>query len=189
MPKLIVRRLTTNWKLLLAIFAGVTMASSLVAGAPVCLWSLNRLSLNTAIDRASDKFLNLRTFALFVPLMESALAGGASAAFFEPREGIYLAVFYTIKNETNSAVIPGTHVNNVFSLIDSQGRVWPTATYYSHGFEVAYALGVPDGKEDPRAWVDTGTSYDTALAFDVAEDATGLRLRSELLNLEIGLGE
>ena len=118
-----------------------------------------------------------------------ALAGGASAAFFEPREGIYLAVFYTIKNETNSAVIPGTHVNNVFSLIDSQGRVWPTATYYSHGFEVAYALGVPDGKEDPRAWVDTGTSYGTALAFDVAEDATGLRLRSELLNLEIGLGE
>jgi hypothetical protein len=118
-----------------------------------------------------------------------ALAGGASAAFFEPSEGVYLAVFYTFKNETDSAVIPGTHVNNVFALVDSERRVWSPATYYSHGFEVAYALGVSDGKEDPRSWVDTGTSYDTALAFDLAEDASGLRLRPELLNLEIGLGE
>ena len=100
----------------------------------------------TSVSRANTEGVEARV-----------LSGGSSAAFFDPREGVCLAVFYTIKFESESVLIPGIRVNGIFSLIDSQGRVWPAATYYSHGFEAACAIGVPE-KKTPRSWVDTGAS-------------------------------
>ena len=73
MSRLILRRLAANWKLLLAIFAGVTMASSLVVGAPVYIASLNRLSLDTSVERAPDRALRVRSYAPFVPVRQDAL--------------------------------------------------------------------------------------------------------------------
>lgn len=69
----IFRRLTSDWKLLLSIFAGILIASTLVAGAPVYLNSLARLTLNTSIDRSSILFLNIFAFAPNVPLREETL--------------------------------------------------------------------------------------------------------------------
>ena len=69
----IFRRLTSDWKLLLSIFAGILIASTLVAGAPVYLNSLARLTLNTSIDRSSILFLNIFAFAPNVPLQEETL--------------------------------------------------------------------------------------------------------------------
>ena len=66
--KLVVRRLSDDWKLLLSIFVGITVAAALVAGAPVYLRTLERQGINTAIDRASQIFLNLFVFAPYVPL-------------------------------------------------------------------------------------------------------------------------
>lgn len=69
----IIRRLASDWKLLACIFAGAVVASTLVAGAPVYLTSLSRLTLNTSIDRSSILFLNIFAFAPNVPLTEQSL--------------------------------------------------------------------------------------------------------------------
>ncbi len=69
----IYRRLASDWKLLLSILAGAIIASSLVAGAPVYMNSLARLTLNTSIDRSSILFLNIFAFAPNVPLTEQSL--------------------------------------------------------------------------------------------------------------------
>lgn len=69
----IIKRLSSDWKLLLSIFAGIIIASTLVAGAPVYLNSLARLTLNTSIDRSSILFLNIFAFAPNVPLSEESL--------------------------------------------------------------------------------------------------------------------
>ena len=72
-PKLIIRRLTTDWKLLLSIFLGITVATVLVAGAPVYVDSLERQGINTAIDRSSESYLNIFAVAPHVPLSEGGL--------------------------------------------------------------------------------------------------------------------
>ena len=75
----IFRRLVDDWKLLLSIFVGVLVATSLVAGAPVYLQALERQSLNTAIDRASDRFIDIFTFAPHIPLSDGGLDGADRA--------------------------------------------------------------------------------------------------------------
>ncbi len=75
----IVRRLVDDWKLLLSIFVGIVVATCLVAGAPVYLQALERQSLNTAIDRASDQFIDIFTFAPYIPLSDGGLDGADSA--------------------------------------------------------------------------------------------------------------
>ncbi len=75
----IFRRLVDDWKLLLSIFVGILVATSLVAGAPVYLQALERQSLNTAIDRASDQFIDIFTYAPHIPLSKDGLDGADSA--------------------------------------------------------------------------------------------------------------
>ena len=117
-----------------------------------------------------------------------ALGGGASAAFFDSREGHYLIIYYTVKNDTEGGLQPSTHVNSSFKLVDDQGRVWAPANYYSHGFEVPYALGIDTGIVDTRKFVEPGDTVETAIGFDVPEDISVVKLRSELLDLEVSLG-
>ena len=62
-PKLIARRLLDDWKLLLSIFVGFVIAATLVAGAPVYFRSLQRVSVNTAVERTSAIFLNFFAYA------------------------------------------------------------------------------------------------------------------------------
>lgn len=117
-----------------------------------------------------------------------ALGGGASAAFFDSREGTYLVVYYTVKNDTEGGLQPSTHVNGSFMLVDDQGRAWAPANYYSHGFEVPYAVGIDTGIVDTRKFVEPGDTVETAIGFDVPEDINVVKLRSELLDLEVSLG-
>ena len=72
-PAYIIKRIADDWKLLLSVFLGITIAASLIAGAPVYIRTLERLSLNTAIDRSSNVFLNLFVFAPHIPLNKGSL--------------------------------------------------------------------------------------------------------------------
>ena len=117
-----------------------------------------------------------------------ALAGGASAAFFDAREGQYLVIYYTVKNDTEGGLQPSTHINASFKLVDDQGRAWAPANYYSHGFEVPFAVGIDTGIKDTRKFVEPGDMVETAIGFDVPEDINVVKLRSELLDLEVSLG-
>ena len=71
-PRLIAIRLIEEWKLLLPVFVGITVASTLVAGAPIYVESLKQLGINTGIDRSSQARIDLRTFAPYVPLKTEA---------------------------------------------------------------------------------------------------------------------
>ena len=62
------RRLRSEWRLLLAVFIGITVAGTLVASAPVYLSSLRQLAFNTAVDRATPGYLNVYTYAPYLPL-------------------------------------------------------------------------------------------------------------------------
>ena len=67
-PKLIVRRLATDWRLLLSVFLGIFLAIAILSGAPVYLKSLETLSFKTTIDRASSLILNIYTSYDHIPL-------------------------------------------------------------------------------------------------------------------------
>ena len=73
LPKLARRRLSGDWLLLLSIFLGVILATTLIAGAPVYLRSLERQSLNTGIDGLVRPFSNINVFGFHVPLNEEKL--------------------------------------------------------------------------------------------------------------------
>ncbi len=74
-PRLILHRLKENWRLMVSIFAGVVVATSLVAGTPIYLRSLERLGVDTEIDRTSNLILNIHVFSPNVTLSDVGLAG------------------------------------------------------------------------------------------------------------------
>ena len=71
----IAKRLADDWKLLAAIFAGITIAATLLAGAPIYISTLERQGINTAIDRADQTFLNIYAIAPFITLTRDGLVG------------------------------------------------------------------------------------------------------------------
>ena len=72
-PRLILRRLQENWRLMASIFAGVIVATSLVAGAPIYLNSLEKLGVDTEIERTSNLILNVHVFSPNVSLSDAGL--------------------------------------------------------------------------------------------------------------------
>ena len=69
----IFKRLADDWKLLLSALMGIIVATSLIAGAPVYVRALERQSLDTAIERSSNLFLNLFVASPYVPLNTGSL--------------------------------------------------------------------------------------------------------------------
>ena len=69
----VLKRLKDDWKLLLAVFAGVAIAATLLAGAPIYVATLERQGINTAIDRADQTFLNIFTAASHITLSRAEL--------------------------------------------------------------------------------------------------------------------
>ena len=61
----VLKRLADDWKLLVAIFTGITVAATLLSGAPIYISTLERQGINTAIDRADQYFLNIYTCLLY----------------------------------------------------------------------------------------------------------------------------
>ena len=71
--RLVLKRITDDWKLLLSIFVGMTVTASLLAGAPVYIRTLERQSIDTAIERADQIFLNIFAFGSKLPLSRDSL--------------------------------------------------------------------------------------------------------------------
>lgn len=100
--------------------------------------------------------------------------------------GVYVTVFYNVTNETDNALIPGTHVNGAFSMVDEIGS-WIPAGIGSHGFDASAAFAIQADEDDPRDWVEMGETATTAIAFDISAGASQIRLVSELLGVELPL--
>ena len=70
----ILKRLSDDWKLLSAIFVGITVAAALLAGAPIYISTLERQGIDTAIDRANQSFLNIYATSPYITLDGDVLA-------------------------------------------------------------------------------------------------------------------
>ena len=64
----IAKRLSDDWKLLAAIFSGITVAAALIAGAPIYISTLERQGIDTAIDRANQSYLNIYAASPYITL-------------------------------------------------------------------------------------------------------------------------
>ncbi len=92
----VLKRLADDWKLLVAIFTGITVAATLLSGAPIYISTLERQGINTAIDRADQYFLNIYAIAPYVTLSRESLdtteqafedaANGSIAEIYRSRE-------------------------------------------------------------------------------------------------------
>ena len=74
------KRLADDWKLLVAIFLGITIAATLLAGAPVYISTLERQGIDTAIDRANQSYLNIYAASPYITL-DGASLGATDQAF------------------------------------------------------------------------------------------------------------
>ena len=68
------KRLSDDWKLLAAIFLGITIAATLLAGAPVYISTLERQGIDTAIDRANQSYLNIFAASPYITLDGASLS-------------------------------------------------------------------------------------------------------------------
>ena len=89
---LIISRLRSDWKLLLSIFFGFTVATSLITGAPIYIRTLERQGIDTAIDRAASLFLNIFIYAPHVPLSRPSIEGADQA--LDGAVGLHLSDIY-----------------------------------------------------------------------------------------------
>ena len=72
-PRYIAKRLADNWKLLLSVFVGITIAATLVSGAPVYVNSLGRIGFFASLERSPPLVLNILTTSLDVPIDREGL--------------------------------------------------------------------------------------------------------------------
>ena len=72
-PRLIRRRLAKDWTLLISVFLGVLIATTLVAGAPVYLKALDRLAFSISLSEFSDSSLIINVFASNIALSREGL--------------------------------------------------------------------------------------------------------------------
>ena len=101
-------------------------------------------------------------------------------------EGVFVAIYYSIRNDANSRIQPATQINSDFILMDDQERQWEEGGSGDHCFlEANFADKV--GGRGPENWVGTGFSGVTAIVFDVPDSASGLRLISTRLGIEVSL--
>ena len=80
---LVLRRLRDDWQLILSIFLGILVATTLISGAPVYLDSLARQSIATTIDstvaRRTDGFLTIVTELRSVPVEDQQIQSSQAA--------------------------------------------------------------------------------------------------------------
>ncbi|MDA1097266.1 MAG: hypothetical protein O3B84_08470, partial [Chloroflexi bacterium] len=75
-PRLIVKRLADEWRLLTIVFVGTIVAVTIGAGAPTYLKALEQLAFRVALDRIDAPHLNLTVFAARVPMTETGVKRG-----------------------------------------------------------------------------------------------------------------
>ena len=180
----IYKRLSSDWKLLLSIFAGVLIASTLVAGAPVYLNSLARLTLNTSIDRASILFLNIFAFAPNVPLNEQSLNatdGEINRLIEENISDFYVSRERYLKGTTLLVGTPWRPLENADVDLVSRG-------YLQYLSNVEQHVNFPEG----RAFTDTVTRTGDEFHVEVLMGSTPANVFSlkvgDVLELKPSLG-
>jgi len=122
-----------------------------------------------------------------VPRLGAAYTGGYKEGQYASKRGVFFAVNYTVTNDTDGLLKPGAHINNSFTLADATGREWEPMTFQQDHFDGSAAFALQQELFDPRELALQGEEKQTTLGFDIPSDAKDLRLRSELLGIEVKL--
>ena len=122
-----------------------------------------------------------------VPRLGAAYTGGYKEGQYASKRGVFFAVNYTVTNETDGLLKPGAHINGSFTLADGTGREWTPMTFQQDHFDGSAAFALQQDLFDPRDLALQGEEKQTTLGFDIPSDAKDLRLRSELLGIEVKL--
>lgn len=113
LSRLVFKRFADDWPLLTSIFAGILIATTLAAAAPVYVSALERLGLNLAIDRLDRPFSNISVFLSNIRLTEDRLRETESA-LVEAADGTVGSVFESRQRfllvDTYEAAMPGTRL-------------------------------------------------------------------------------
>ena len=121
---LIAKRIADDWKLLLSVFVGITIAASLLAGAPVYLRTLERQSINIAIERADQTFLNIFAFGAKLPLNRASLDSTAAAiddSIADRLSEVYRGSDRYLKTSTFLVGTPRNPMSTEYGTLVSQG--------------------------------------------------------------------
>ena len=141
-PRLVLARLRENWRLMVSIFAGVVVATALVAGAPIYLSSLERLGVDTEIDRTSNLILNVHVFSPNITLTDASLA--ESQDVIDSAIQRYLPESYSderrfLRSATYLAGLPYQPLSDVAAGVASRG-------YIQHMTDIADHITFLDGR-------------------------------------------
>ena len=111
------RRLAVNWKLLLSVFVGITIAATLVSGAPIYVKSLGRIGFLASLEKSPPLVLNLLTTSPEVPIDREGLTRvetSVEEAFQANVSPIYAGRDRYVKTDTfllnPTPVLPNTHL-------------------------------------------------------------------------------
>ena len=108
-PRLITKRLAASRVLLVSVFAGITVAATLAAGAPVYIKSLEQLAFSGSLDRISGPFFTFHLFGSKVALKDESLRKterSIDSAIENSIEEIYLKREVYLRSETFLAGLP-----------------------------------------------------------------------------------
>ena len=119
---LVWRRLRANWRFQLVVFAGVLMATTLLAGAPLYLNSIEELGLRHSLQFERTGVLDTAVLVPFRPLDESGYAQTSTQVDERVNEGIGELVMVRqahIRMPGYDVLLPGQTTPRVMSAIQS----------------------------------------------------------------------
>ena len=123
--RLVLRRLRDDWQLILSIFSGILVATTLISGAPVYLDSLARQSIATTIDstvaRRTDGFLTIVTHLRSIPV-EDQQVSSSQAAYFSAIERYVSEVHDGTQRHLKTPNILAAFPGPITAGVPSRGR-------------------------------------------------------------------
>ncbi len=170
------KRLSDDWKLLAAIFFGITIAATLLAGAPIYISTLERQGIDTAIDRASQSYLNIYAASPYITLDGDSLDNTDQAfdqAIADNIAEIYRGRVRYLKSPTFLVGTPKTPLTPISQPPEEGARV--SRGYFQHIEDLESHVTFLQGRmaSDQVVW-DDGRPTIEAIIGEPAKDAFGL---------------
>ena len=172
------KRLSDDWKLLAAIFTGITVAAALLAGAPIYISTLERQGIDTAIDRANQSYLNIYAASPYITLDGNSL-DATDRAFDEAIDDniaqIYRGRVRYLKTPTFLVGTPQSPLTLISQVPEEGVRV--SRGYFQHIEDLESHVTFLQGRmaSDEVVWED-GRPRMEAIVGEPAKDAFDLQI-------------
>ena len=177
------KRLSDDWKLLAAIFLGITIAATLLAGAPIYISTLERQGIDTAIDRANQTYLNIYAASPYITLAGDSLSATDQAfdkAIEDNIAAIYRGRVRYLKSPTYLVGTPQSPLVPLSHVPEDGARV--SRGYFQHIERIEEHVTFLQGRmaSDEVVWED-GSPRMEAIIGEPAKDAFDLEMGDRVI--------